>query len=45
MAFEKGNGMMPAPGGGLANSSILASVDKIRKVFPETWLWINSLIG
>jgi hypothetical protein len=48
MAFEKGKGMIPAPGGGLASqssSSLLASVDKIRNVFPETWLWSNSLIG
>lgn len=27
------------------SSSGLAAVDKIRNVFPETWLWTNSTAG
>lgn len=36
-------GVAPAPNP--ASSSSLATVDKIRNVFPETWLWTNSTVG
>lgn len=32
----------PVPSG---TSTKLASVDSIRNVFPETWLWTNSSVG
>lgn len=28
-----------------ASSSNLATVEKIRNVFPETWFWTNSTVG
>ena len=41
-----------APGGGVApatgsssSSSALKSVDRVRNVFPETWLWRNASVG
>lgn len=39
--------MVPAPQRGQTSavSSDLASVDKIRNIFPETWLWTNSSVG
>lgn len=39
--------MVPAPHRGQTSavSSDLASVDKIRNIFPETWLWTNSSVG
>ena len=47
------DGVMPAPGGGAINqlkggsspSSGLKQVDRVRSVFPETWLWSNSTVG
>ncbi|XP_053399007.1 CD109 antigen-like [Mercenaria mercenaria] len=33
------------PGGVPNPSATLKTVDKVRSVFPETWLWINSTVG
>jgi len=46
-------GMLPfpmAPNAGSGNpqpvsGSSLAAVDRVRNVFPETWLWTNSTSG
>jgi len=46
-------GMMPNAGGGLPqpspvnslSSGSLATVDRVRSVFPETWLWTNATSG
>lgn len=43
--FAAGGGMpVPAIGNTAVNSQ-QKSVDKIRSVFPETWLWGNSSVG
>jgi len=34
-----------APNAGAAASGPLAAVDRVRNVFPETWLWTNSTSG
>ena len=34
-----------APNAGAAASGPLAAVDRVRNVFPETWLWSNSTSG
>jgi len=39
------SGMAPDPEPNVAQSSDLATVDTIRNVFPETWLWTNSTVG
>lgn len=49
------DGMMPmpipitdvfgSPVGGGASPSSLQAVDRIRNVFPETWLWSNATTG
>jgi hypothetical protein len=39
---------MPAPVASMTQPNNVqkpASVDKIRSVFPETWLWSNSSVG
>ena len=46
MAPGKGGGM----GGGFpqpvpVSSGSLATVDRVRNVFPETWLWTNTTSG
>jgi len=42
MAFGAMPPSAPEP---VAATSSLASVDQIRNVFPETWLWTNSSVG
>lgn len=44
MAFGGDMGAIP-PAAPAAATQSLASVDKIRNVFPETWLWTNSSVG
>ena len=38
-----------APGGGgppsSSSGSALKTVDRVRNVFPETWLWSNTSVG
>ena len=44
-------GLMPGAGtsgtgtGMSHGTQQVASVDKVRSVFPETWLWSNSSVG
>ena len=44
-------GLMPSAGSsgmgtGMSHAKQkVASVDKVRSVFPETWLWSNSSVG
>ena len=40
-----GGGRVPMPAPGKAPSSALQSVDRVRNVFPETWLWTNKSTG
>ena len=47
------DGPMPVPGGAVINgatggatpNTALKQVDRVRSVFPETWLWSNSTVG
>ena len=40
-----GTGTATGTGGSQPNPSPLKSVDRVRSVFPETWLWSNASIG
>jgi len=41
-----GGGAAPAPNAASSSSSAsLQTVDKIRNIFPETWLWTNTTAG
>ena len=40
-----GSGTATGIGGSQPNPSPLKSVDRVRSVFPETWLWSNATIG
>ena len=45
-----GGGMAGAAAGGpmppsMTDNGALASVDRVRNVFPETWLWSNTTTG
>lgn len=52
--FAMAGMMAPGMGGGIGggfpqpapvNSGSLATVDRVRNVFPETWLWTNTTSG
>ena len=51
MAMAMGGGAMTGAGAGgpirqpMPNNGALASVDRVRNVFPETWLWSNTTTG
>ena len=38
-------GMVPPGGVAPSTGSSLKTVDRIRNVFPETWLWTNASVG
>ena len=40
-----GTGTATGTGGSQPNPSPLKSVDRVRSIFPETWLWSNATIG
>ena len=47
--FALAGGMVPgkgtATGGSVPNLSPLKDVERVRSVFPETWLWSNATLG
>ena len=42
MAGAGAGGPMPVS---MPDNGVLASVDRVRNVFPETWLWSNTTTG